>query len=182
MTAFASALARVLKYEGGFVNNPADRGGATNRGITQATYDAYRDRNHRARQSVQLIAEDEVEDIYFTGYWTAGKCIAIESGGRPELAQVHFDACVNHGLSTAAKLLQRALGVSDDGVIGNETMAAIAACDETRAIARLLDHRMLFYARIVNANASQHVFMEGWIARAIALRNEFIKPAAAAAA
>lgn len=181
MSAFSEALARAVRYEGGFVDHPADKGGATNKGVTQVTYDAYRIRHKKPTQSVRAIDDDEAHNIYFELYWSPAKCIAIEASHRPLLAQAHFDAAINHGVGNAAKMLQRSLGVLDDGAIGPVTIAAVAQCDDVLTTSRYLDERALFFARIVEGNASQGVFIEGWTARVIRLRNELLQPAARAA-
>lgn len=70
MSRFDDCLSHILKFEGGFVDHPADKGGATNKGITQAVYDAYRQTN---RRSVKFIEDNEVRDIYQSNYWFPAK-------------------------------------------------------------------------------------------------------------
>ena len=66
---FKKALAFVLKWEGGFVNDPDDKGGATNKGITQNTYNSYLKSKGMRAKSVRYITQAEVEDIYYKQYW-----------------------------------------------------------------------------------------------------------------
>lgn len=103
MEYFEAALSHVLAYEGGYVDHPSDPGGATNRGVTQGTYDAYRADNGWPKQPVRNISDDEVADIYRTRYWDAIGADELP----PALAFVVFDSAVNHGVS-------RTLGWLDD--------------------------------------------------------------------
>lgn len=182
MSAFSTSLARALRYEGGYSNRPNDRGGPTNKGITQRVYDAYRDRHKKPRQSVIAIEDAEVEAIYFQGYWIDGKCDVLTDLGYPGLAAIHFDSSVNHGHGGpgkafgSAELLQRAAGVREDGVIGPITLAAIAQSPEADIVSRYADARMIYMARIVENDATQAEHIEGWLARVISLRNHFISP------
>lgn len=97
--AFERALAFVLAHEGAYAAHPSDPGGATNRGITQATYDAWRDQHGQARRSVAKCTMEETRAIYHARYWlaTAGDQRA------PALALCTFDAAVHSGVPRALK-------------------------------------------------------------------------------
>jgi lysozyme family protein len=130
LSAFDKALAQTLGFEGGWSNVPGDRGGATNYGITQRTYDAWRVTTGQPAQSVDLIADEEVRAIYLADYWTPCRCEDL-----PELlALAVFDMAVNSGVNNARFTLQKALGVKPDGVIGPVTI-------ETAAQVRPAPHR-----------------------------------------
>lgn len=163
---FPQALPFILDMEGGFVDHPDDRGGATNFGVTQAVYDADRDRRALARQSVRHISEAEVAAIYYRGYWVRGRCDEMPW----PLALVHFDGCVNLGTGGAAKVLQRALGVADDGQIGPVTMAAIGRARLDGLVERVLWERLSYYAGICRARPTQRTFLLGWLNRILHLR------------
>lgn len=165
---FERALHTVLVREGGYVNDKADRGGATNKGITQKVYDAWRRSHALPIRSVADIEDAEVAAIYLTQYWNPAQC-----GKLPEaLGIVHFDAAVNHGVRRAIKFLQLAVGASDDGVIGKETMRLLAANDEEATINAYLDRRLDFYEDIVEKDPTQVRFISGWKNRIRSLRNE----------
>lgn len=166
MSGFLQALPHLLEFEGGFSDHPSDRGGATNKGVTQGTYDAWRDRWDMPRRSVREITDIEAQNIYHVEYWTAGKCDAF----RWPLSLVHFDTCVHSGTVTAAKVLQRALGVADDGVIGPVTMSASenALSVRDQVMAQCLE-RLDFLRGIANRDATQRVFVRGWLNRVIDL-------------
>lgn len=90
---FKKALAFVLKWEGGFVNDPDDKGGATNKGITQTTYNSYLKSKGQQTKSVRYITQAEVEDIYFSRYWAKSGCENMSK----KFAVLCFDTAVNMG-------------------------------------------------------------------------------------
>jgi lysozyme family protein len=129
---FDRSLAWMLKAEGGYYDglgkgdpNP------TMCGITQRTYDRWRKASGMSTKKVREIGMDEIASIYRTLYWTKGKCDRLAQKSEI-IACIHFDACVNHGVASpnnnkssgAIELLQRALGVEDDGVWGPKTWSA----------------------------------------------------------
>jgi lysozyme family protein len=163
MGEFERALPRVLVHEGGYVNDPADPGGETNRGITQRTYDAYRRRKGLPLQSVKNITSQEVADIYRTGYWDLAKCDQLPAG----VSYVVFDGAVNSGVAQSIKWLQRALGVTPDGVIGNATLAAVQSYgDMDRLVDAICDRRLAF----LKALKPWGRFGKGWSARVANVR------------
>lgn len=162
MSRFDECLQFVLQREGGFSDHPNDKGGATNQGITQKTYDAYRTSN---RRSVEFIDDREVRDIYRASYWIPAKCGILPV----PVDLVVFDSAVNHGVSRSAKLLQEAAGVVVDGSVGPVTIDAIKEMEPVELAEDLIDLRRAFYSRIVNSNPSQKIFLNGWNNRMNAL-------------
>ncbi len=160
------ALTFTLKWEGGYSNNPADPGGATNHGITQHTFDAYRDSLRQAHQNVSLITDAEVQSIYREMYWMPAHCNDMPNA----LACAHFDTAVNCGVSAAIKMLQRAVGVDDDGVYGPHTSQEVLH-EGNELIIPYLDERRARYRQIVTAKPSQEVFLKGWLNRCNALED-----------
>lgn len=96
-TPFRRALAFTLAYEGGYVDHPSDPGGATNRGVTQGTYDAWRASHALPKRSVRLIEQSEVESIYHRWYWLPTGAAEL----REPVGLVVFDAAVNSGVNRA---------------------------------------------------------------------------------
>ena len=162
---FQQALAFVLKAEGGYTNHPADRGGPTNRGILQREYDQYRRDNGLPAADVRDILNAEVADIYLHDYWLAGRCDRMPW----PVSLAHFDACVNTGVTQAAKFLQRTVGTRDDGLIGPLTLGALTAAlkrESAGALAeRLARQRIAFYRQLANRDPEQRVFLQGWLNR-----------------
>lgn len=154
------ALAFTLGEEGGFVDDPRDGGGATNRGVTQAVYDGWRLAKGLAPRSVRLLGEDEVRRIYQERYWDAGHCGDLPAA----LGIIHFDWCVNHGIRGAIASLQAAVGAVVDGVWGPGTATAVAESD-ARAIARYNELRRQWYRQRVAEKPDQAVFLRGWLSR-----------------
>ena len=157
---FEEALAFTLGEEGGFVDDPRDRGGATNRGITQATYDAWRKAQGLVPRGVKLLGDDEARRIYQERYWDAGQCDELPVA----LGIIHFDWCVNHGIRGAIATLQEAVGVAADGEWGPGTATAVAGADGG-ADGRYEELRRQWYRRRVVEKPDQAAFLQGWLGR-----------------
>ena len=136
----------------GYVNIPQDRGGETKYGVAQ-----------KANPNISVRDLDLLGamDVYFSKYWLGGKCDQLPH----PLTVIHFDGCVNHGVSRANKFLQRAIGVHDDGVIGERTLAAINSIDQRQIIQSIAEIRTDFYNSIVERDQSQRMFLKGWMRR-----------------
>lgn len=157
----ADALSFTLHWEGGFVDNVNDHGGATNEGITQSTYDSYRKSLSLPPKDVEQITDYEVSDIYNEMYWKPAHCDDLPL----KLSVVHFDWCVNHGVNGAIKTLQAAAGVAADGVYGPLTAAACTQGDEDSIISAYNTLRRVRYHSIAEADPSQMQFLKGWLHR-----------------
>lgn len=116
----------VRQNEGGFSDNSADPGGATMAGVTQRTYNAYRDAHSLSHQPVVQISGQEIAAIY-REYWFSDD---IPDG----LDLMQFDASINSGPRAGVRWIQRAIGVTADGIIGPETIKAAQSCDVALAI------------------------------------------------
>ena len=150
----------VLEHEGGYSDNPVDHGGATNYGVTQDTYNAYRVYKGLPLQPVKFITQDEVKETYHHFYWQPGKCEKLPS----PVFVVHFDSCINHGVRRAALLLQKTAGVSPDGIIGPKTIKATLK-DPLMFAKDYIKQRRNFYRNIVIQDSSQCIFLSGWLNR-----------------
>lgn len=154
---YSQCIPLVLKHEGGYVNHPADPGGATNKGVRQKTYDGWRDRQGLPRQSVRNIADDEVQAIYRRDYWDAVRGDDLPAG----VDYAVFDFAVNSGINRASRYLQDVVRVAADGRIGPATLAAVKAMEARDVVNRLCDARMAFL-RGLNTFPT---FGKGWTAR-----------------
>lgn len=152
----------VLGREGGYSDHPADRGGATNCGVTQGLYDVIRSELGEPQQAVRLITEAEVRYIYEREFWRPPKCRLMT----PPLDLLLFDSAVQHGAGRAAKLLQSVVGVFQDGAVGLKTMGAVTEFERRRGVSGLVRayvaRRRWFYADIIRNDPSQKVFEKGW--------------------
>lgn len=152
---FAPALRAVLVHEGGFSNHPADPGGATMQGIIQSVYNDFRRVQGLAVQPVKMLTPAERDEIYKKRYWDLIKGDQLPAG----VDYVVFDGCVNSGAAQSTKWLQRAVGVPADGVIGPQTLAAVAAYpDYDRLIADILARRLAMLQNL----KTWKTFGKGW--------------------
>lgn len=97
---FEKALTFTLKAEGGFT---VDRGGPTNYGVTQTTYNAFLARKNLPLQSVKKITLDEAKRIYFEDYWLPAGCEDLPL----KLSVAVFDFAVNSGVSRACRYYKK---------------------------------------------------------------------------
>lgn len=154
---FETAVQKVFISEGGYSAHRADRGGATNYGITQRVYREWKG----ADVDIKNITKDEAMQIYLERYWKPSKAGLLPAA----LRDIHFDSAVNHGVGRANKLLQAAAGVDQDGVIGNKTLEAVNEMDDRLLKCRYVAARYAFYGDIIRRDRSQTVFITGWMSR-----------------
>ena len=150
------AIEEVLRHEGGYVNHPHDPGGATNQGITKKTYEHYLERKVSIEE-IQNIPIEHVKAIYTKNYWGAVKGDDLPSG----VDFAVFDWSVNSGPRRAIKGLQKVVGATTDGLIGPNTLKAVAAEDPIRVISELHKDREEFYREL----STFKTFGKGWIRR-----------------
>lgn len=171
MKGFQDCLEFTLTWEGGYVNHPADPGGATNYGITQAVYTDWQKFRGRPIRPVVGITMDEVEAIYRAEYWNR-----VSGDLLPEFTNiVMFDWAVNTGPARPARALQKRLGVIQDGRIGPKTIAGFLGHTPYQVAEDLIDARARHYKAIVAARPSQQVFLKGWMNRINALHALILK-------
>lgn len=160
----------VLSKEGGFVNHPADKGGATKYGITQRTLAKYLEKSVSVDE-VKALDVETARDIYELRYYRAPRIDRLP----PELQPFLFDCAVNHGPRRAIKFLQLVCNeagygpLTVDGLMGPKTKAQANACLEYLQqwmLLALIEERQMFYLNIVDHNPQQQVFLKGWLKRA----------------
>ena len=135
MTAFDTALAFVLRQEGGYSHDSADPGGETNLGISL--------RSHPELDIRHLTAEQAAE-IYREEYWNPLQCDRLPLA----VALVLFDLAVHSGVFRAVRMLQRTLGLDDDGVIGPITVMSVKHADPVRLVTELQLQRLSYLASL----------------------------------
>jgi lysozyme family protein len=177
MKPFDFAFEQTLCLEGGYSDDPADRGGRTKWGITEATLkDACKRRLVRTRD-VSRLSKEEARLIYKADYWDALKLDSVLS---PSIAAEIFDTAVNMGRSAAVKIIQEALNylgesLALDGVMGMKTLTALnkwAGKDERALFVCLNGFQFIHYVGIVEVNATQKRFARGWTKRIQTHREE----------
>ena len=147
---FNYSLDQVLKFEGGYGNDPRDPGGPTNFGITIADYRRYINSKATAAD-VRNMKLDDAKRIYRAAYWDALDCDRLSSG----VDYCIFDYGVNSGVGRARKILARFKNVTDPVKLIN------AICDE----------RMTFLRSL----STFSTFGVGWTRRVMAVRNGAIQ-------
>ena len=155
---------RILKFEGGFVNNPLDKGGPTNFGITAAELGRVRNLGRPATaDEVEAMSRAEAIAIYKRSYITEPKFDQIADGN---LRMIVVDSGVLHGVGRATRWLQAALAVPVDGVIGPVTLAALnQPALRTKAGKSVLAQRFKLIGSILKSDHSQVIFAAGWLDR-----------------
>lgn len=145
----------ILKWEGGFVNDPVDRGGATNKGVTIGTFRSYRSKKGLPAPSVQDlkdISDAEWMDILKTLYWDRWLADNIKNQSVANLLVDWVWGSGVHGI----KIPQRILGVVQDGIVGPKTLAALNNMDEKEAFDKIWDARKKFFESIVNNSVAKY--------------------------
>lgn len=191
---YAAAVAKLLSVEGGFSDNPADRGGATKYGISLRFLkdEGKIDANHDGLADFDLDMDGDIDgadvrllspinavSLYYRCFWQRDNC---ESFAAP-IGEMLFDQAVNAGGLAAKKLLQTAINSCSvhiagvprlvvDGVLGVKTRAAMAAVVEHPALGMAAlaeayrEAARARYRAIAAADSSQRQFLHGWLNRA----------------
>lgn len=143
--------------EGGYVNHPSDPGGATNLGVTIAVLGEWLGRKATIAD-VKGLTITTARAIYTKNYWNPAGCDLYPSG----VDYLVFDMAVNAGVDRAKKLLQRAVGATEDGKIGPKTLAAINKIKPVDLVEEYSKVRMRFYLDL-----NKPVFIKGWLNRVL---------------
>jgi lysozyme family protein len=145
---FDNAFNLIIENEGGWANHPSDPGGLTRWGITQKQY---------PNLDLMTLTLDQAKAIYKRDYWDAIKGDYLPA----TIATLVFDSAVNQGVYRATKLMQVALQVSADGIIGSKTLSAAQNADPYEFAALFGAERALHYASL----GTFDVFGRGWMRR-----------------
>jgi lysozyme family protein len=169
-----------LTVEGGYVNDPADRGCVTNLGITLPTLQALPDGDRDGHRDGDIDRDGDVDAddiralrvehqvrILYDYFWAPNRCEDLP----PVVALCLFDGLLNHRPGPAKRLVQQGLGVPADGRIGPMTIAAAERCDPAQFLPEYCSYRSEFYATLVRADASQARFARGWYRRLFLLQH-----------
>lgn len=161
---FDDALAHIFKVEGGYVDHPADPGGATKYGITRKTLAHARGVSpwqNLPKSAVRLLSRDEASSIYERMYWMPAGCDRLPRG----IDLALFDYAVHSGVQRAVKDWQKTVGAHVDGIIGPETLTGTARALSAKSSTQLLTElhtRRVAYIRRLKGFAT---FGRGWIRR-----------------
>lgn len=156
----------LLSWEGGYNKVKGDKGGATNKGVTLATwrrygYDKDRDGDIDEKDVMLITESDAVNLILKPVYWNKWKADEIRCQA---IANLVVDWYWNSGVY-GIKIPQKVLGVTVDGSVGPKTLAAINNYPDQRALfQKLWKERKAYFERLAT-DPSQKKFLAGWLNR-----------------
>lgn len=157
---FDTALAEILRHEGGFVNHPRDPGGMTNLGITKATWEGWTQQPAN-EADMRALTPEKVAPVYRQNYWDKLRCDDLP----PALALCVFDFGVNAGPGRAARYLQRLVGTAQDAIVGNATVASassyVSQHGQAAAVRGYQQARREYYRQLPTFGT----FGKGWLRR-----------------
>lgn len=145
MISFNTAFDRLIGHEGRFTDDPKDKGNwtggvvgrgdlkGTKYGISAAAY---------PHLDIRNLTLNQAKDIYLHDYWN------IIGTAHPAVKFQLFDAAVNHGHGNAIRMLQRAVGVADDGIWGPVSQGALDDMDHNDTLMRFVGYRLRFWASL----------------------------------
>ncbi|MCC4588116.1 N-acetylmuramidase [Xanthomonas sp. NCPPB 1067] len=175
MADFMQFFPTFLRFQGGFVDAPQDPGGATNMGISLATFSQTAQATlgvQPSLESLRALTVAQAATLYKTLYWDRlqGDAIQLQA-----LADILFDFYTEAG-SAAVKLLQSLLGemgqqVPVDGRFSAQTLAALQQVDQTQLYMRYKQGRVDYYTRLATARPTLRPFLKGWLARVASFPN-----------
>lgn len=151
---FDEAFHRLMGHEGGYVNHPDDPGGETNWGITKRVAV-----EHGYTGDMKKLTRDVARGIAKVAYWDRVRADQVD----PAIAFQLMDAAFNHGIGNAARFLQRAVGVADDGNIGPRTISYVNAMSVPDVLMRFNAERLDFYTKL----STWDTFGKGWVRRVV---------------
>ena len=157
----------ILRWEGGYINDQADLGKQTNKGVTLSTYRSVFGKN-KTVSDLKKITDEQWEFIFKKFYWDKWKADNIND---QNVANILVDWLWCSG-SYGIKIPQRVLGVSADGIVGSKTIAAINARDGRELFDTIKQERKDFIDRICQTRPQNRKFKNGWLNRINSLAYE----------
>ena len=155
---FELAFAKTLKFEGGYVDDPEDRGGPTKYGISKRAY---------PELYIASLNEADAKEIYKRDCWTRCRYAEIENAS---IAIEIFDVAVVCGPRRANMMLQQAARRANghhlevDGILGDRTLGEINKCESpAHLLAELRLQEVEYFLRL-----NRPKYLAGWIRRALA--------------
>jgi len=155
MADFEIAILKVIKHEGGYVNDPKDSGGETKYGISKRAYPDV---------DIKNLTLQDAKAIYKRDYWDRVKGDLIDS---QEIAESIFDFGVNAGVRTASKMAQLVLDVEPDGKIGPKTIEVLNDFNKDLFMASYALAKVARYIYLCERNRKNKRFFYGWVRRAL---------------
>ena len=171
---FDEIIEVVLEHEGGYVDDPDDRGGATNWGVTQAVYENFV--GYKCdKEEIKNMDEETAKEIYHEKFWKPSRADKLPA----EVRETYFDMVVNHGQGGAVKILQQACNnkrkpdnyIDVDGGIGPNTIRAAKNLKNWELQVERSGYywNLVFKGSKYAQRTSQVKFIRGWIRRCFKL-------------
>jgi len=160
MADYKKIIPFIQKWEGGFVDDPLDKGGATNMGVTIATFRQFYGKE-RTVEDLKAITHEQWNHIFKKGYWDRWKADKIDS---QSIADILVDWLWCSGV-WGIKIPQRILEVTDDGKVGKITLAAVNDTDPKELFKKIKDARITFIDDICKRTPTNERFRKGWLNR-----------------
>ena len=154
----------ILKWEGGFVNDPNDAGGATNKGVTLNTYKAYRKKKKLPTPTVEdlkKISQTEWREIFKTMYWDIWRADEINSQAIANIVVDWYWLSGKYGIT----IPQRILKVFVDGKVGPKTLAATNGANQVKLHKDIYDARVKYIDDICKSRPANEKYRKGWMNR-----------------
>lgn len=155
---FDAFFEKLMKYEGGYVNDPKDPGGETKFGISKRAYPVL---------DIKNLTKSQARLIYLTDYYQP---LHIGEFKDEKTAWQVFDFGVNAGVVRSAKTLQEIVKTRADGIIGKQTI------EKSNLFAGLYplwiyfkSERMMYYMDLTERNPKKIKFLKGWMIRTLEL-------------
>lgn len=163
----------ILQAEGGYVNNPSDRGGETNKGITWNTWVSFFGDTNASHHRFIVMMSDDWGQIFKKGYWD--KCLA-DTINDQSVANTIADWVWCSGQHFPELDIQKLINtifnkhLAEDGLFGPATITALNACNQPTLYDSLIERRRQYYHDIVSfaqakGDRSQDIFLNGWLNR-----------------
>jgi len=160
---FGEAFEFTIGAEGGYVDNKNDPGGETNFGISKRSY---------PKEDIKGMTVERARELYYKDYWCPAYCEELVDINKPLTAMVIFDTSVHSGNANTRMLLQMAVGVKVDAMIGKYTKAAIELHKDMDLVEKVLEQRQKYYKMIISKNKKLKVFENGWANRLSLLKKK----------
>ena len=157
----------ILRWEGGYINDQADLGKQTNKGVTLSTYRSVFGKN-KTVSDLKKITDEQWEFIFKKYYWDKWKADDIKD---QNVANILVDWVWASGVY-GIKIPQRVLGVDVDGIVGPKTIAAVNASDGRKLFDNIKQERKDFIDRICQTRPQNKKFKNGWLNRINSLAYE----------
>ena len=152
---------KIAKWEGGYVNDPTDKGGVTNMGVTISTWQQVGyDKNHDGHidsSDIKLLNKDDFKFV-LKKYWNIWQADKINN---QSIANILVDWVWGSG-KWGVIIPQRLLGLQDDGVVGDITLSHLNQLNQKELHQTIFNARLKFLDDIVKKNPSQQKFIKGW--------------------